>query len=161
MPRWLESSREWRQLLSENARWRGLGWILAWLGVVCLLLSLGLEASAHHPPQVARNRSGEQSRALVSLSSYQLLRRESTKFIHCCTGPRKSFFALNFFVWTDHVGSGGPPWLDYGGPPGTSWGSRVNCKAAGHARSPQQEVERASSPKFLLGNDPNLKLEVL
>src|SRR6516164_542727 len=98
MPRWFASSREWRQLLSEHARWRGLGWILSWLGVACLLLSLGLEASAHQPPPVACYRSMGRSRTLVSRSSYQLLRRASTKFIHCRTGPRESSFAPNFFL---------------------------------------------------------------
>jgi hypothetical protein len=159
MPRSVESIG--RQLLSEIARWRGAGWLLAWLGVVCLLLSLGLEASAHHPPQVAPNRSGEQLRALVSLSSNQVLQRASTKFIRSRTGPRESFLTSNIFLPADDVSPGGPPWLDYGGPPGTSWRPRANRKAAGHAGSPQQEVKRASSPKFLLGNGPNLKFGVL
>jgi hypothetical protein len=148
MPRGFASSRERRQLLGEHARWRGLGWILSWLGVVCLLLSLGLEASAHHPPQVVCYRSMRRSTILLSRSSYQLMRRASTQFIHCRNGPRQSFFAPNFFLPVDDVDSWEPPWLDYGGPPGTSWGPRVNCKAAGHPGSTQQEVERASFPKF-------------
>lgn len=147
MPRWFASSREC-QLLSEHARRRGLGWILSWLGVVCLLLSLGLEASAQHPPQVAGHRSMGRSRTLVFVSSHQLLRRTSTKFIHGRTDLRESFFAPHFFLPVDDVDSWGAPRLDYGGPPGTSWGPRVNCKAAGHASSPQQEVERASFPKI-------------
>ena len=161
MPRSVESSGQRRPLLSEIAHGRGTGWILAWLGVVCLLLSLGVEASAHHPPQVARNRSGEQSRALGSLSFYPVLRSASAKFIRSRTGPRESFFASNFFLSGDDVGPGGPPWLDYRGPPGTRWGPRASCTAAGHAGSLKQAPERASSPKFLLGNGPNLKLEVL
>ena len=152
MPRWFRSSREWRQLLSEHARWRGLGWILSWLGVACLLLRLGLEASAHHPPQVACYRSMGRSGILVSRSSYQLLRRASTNFIHCRTGPRQSFFAPNVFFPVDDVDSWKPPWLDYGGPPGTSWGPRVICKAAGHAGNTQQELERASFLKFRPGS---------
>ena len=148
MPRWFASSREWRQLLSEPARCRGLGWILSWLGVACLLLSLGLEASAHHPPQLACYRPMGRSRTLVSPSSYQLLRRASTKFIHCRTGRRESFFAPNFFLPVDDVESWRLPWLDYGGPPGTSWGPRVNCKAAGHAGSAPQEVERRFLPEI-------------
>lgn len=151
MPRWFASRRKWRQLLSEHARWRGLGWILSWLGVVCLLLSLGLEASAHHPPQVACYRSMGRSRTLVSRSSYQLLRRASTIFIHCRTAPRESFFLPNFFLSVDDLESWRLPWLDDGGPPGTSSGPRVNCKAAGHASS-TQTVERASFPKFRPGN---------
>ena len=123
MPRWFASSREWHQLLSEHARWRGLGWILSWLGVACLLWSLGLEASAHHPPQVACYRSLGRSRTLVSRSSDQLLRRASTKFIPCPTGPRKSFFAPNFFLPIDEVDSWGLPWPDYGGPPGYELGA--------------------------------------
>jgi hypothetical protein len=150
MPRWFASSREWHLLLSEHARWRGLGWILSWLGVACLLLSLGLEASAHHPPQVAYYRSMGRSRTLVSRSSYQLLPRASTKFIHCRSGPRESFFAPYFFLPVDDVDSRGLPRLDYdyGGPPGTSWGPRVNCKAAGHAGSAQQQVERRFLPEI-------------
>lgn len=163
MPRWFASSREWRQLLSEHARWRGLGCILSWLGVACLLLSLGLEASAHHPPQVACYRSLGRSRTLISRSSYQPFPRASTKLIHCRTDPRESFFAPNFLLPVDDVDPWGLPWLDYdhGGPPGTSWGPRVNCMAAGHAGSTQEEVERASFPKFRPGNGQNLKLAVL
>ena len=145
MPRGFRSSREWRQLLSEHARWRGLGWILSWLGVVCLLLSLGLEASAHHPLQVAGYRSMGQSRTLVSRSSYQLLRRASTKFIHCRTGPRESFFAPNFFLPVDDVESWGRPWLDYGGPPGTSWGPRGQLQGC---RSRRQHPARGRA-RFL------------
>ena len=35
---------------------------------------------------------------------------------------------------------------------GYELGARVNCKAACHAGSTQQEVERASFPKFPPGN---------
>lgn len=142
---------------------RGLGWswILAWLAVVCLLWSLGLEASAHHERQVAGNRSGGQSRELVSLSSYRILRSTSTKFIRDRAGPRESFFIPGWFLSADDVGPVGPPWRDYRGPPGKGWGPRASCKAAGHAGSPKQGVERASSPKFLPANGPNQKHGVL
>ena len=145
MPRWFASSREWHQLLSEHARGRGLGWILSWLGVACLLLSLGLEASAHHPPQVAYYRSMGRSRTLVSRSSYQLLPRASTKFIHCRTGPRESFFAPYFFLPVDDVDSRGLPCLDYdyGGPPGTSWGAPGQLQGC---RSRRQRPARGRAP---------------
>jgi hypothetical protein len=129
MPRSVESRGQQRQLLSEIARWRGLGWIVTWLGVVCLLLSLGLDASAHHPPQVARNRSDQRSRALVSLSFYQIFfpsfRSAGTKFIHSRAGPWEAFAAPNFFLRADDVDPAEPPWLEYGAPPGTSWGSQA------------------------------------
>ena len=154
MPRWFASSREWHQLLSEHARWKRVGWILSWLGVACLLLSSSLQASAHHPPQIACYRSPGRSRTLVSLSSYQLLPRASTKFIHCRTGPRESFFAPNFFLLVDDVDSWGLPRLDYdyGGPPGTSWGPGSTARLPVHAGGTQQDVERASFPKFRPGN---------
>jgi hypothetical protein len=157
MPRSVECRGQRRQLLSEIVRLRRLVWILAWLGVVCLLLSLRVEARAHHPPQMARNRSEERSRALVSLSSYPVLRSASTKFIRSRAGPRESFFAPNFLLCADDVGPGGPPWLDDRGPPGTSWGPRTSCEAAGHAGSLKRAVELASSPKILPGNGANSK----
>jgi hypothetical protein len=60
---------------------RGLGWILAWLGVVCLLLSLGLEASVNHERYAAWERSVGPWREFVSLSSSRILRATSTEFI--------------------------------------------------------------------------------
>jgi hypothetical protein len=133
---------------------RGFAWILAWL-IVCLLLSLGRQASGHHELQVAGNRSGGQSKELVSLSSYRIT---STKFIHSRAAPRESSVTpglFGLFLSADDLGQLGPPWLDYHGPPGTCCGPRANCTAAGHTGSPKQGVERASSPKFPLGNRPN------
>lgn len=150
MPTWFASSRESHQLLSEHPRWRGLGWILSWLGVACLLFSLGLQASAHHPPQVACYRSLGRSRTLVSLFCYQLLRRASTKFIHCRTGPRESFFAPNLFLPVDDVDSSGLPWLDYdyGGPPGTSWGPRGQLQGSGSRRQHPARGRARSLPEI-------------
>jgi hypothetical protein len=156
MPRSVELIGQQRQF-TEIARGRGLGWILAWLGVVCFLLRLGVEASAHHPPQVARNRSGERSRTSLSLSSYSVLRSASTKFIRSGTGPRESFFAPNFFLCADDAGPGGPPWLDYRGPPGTSWGPRASCKAAGHAGSLEQAVGARFLPEIPARQWPKFK----
>lgn len=134
---------------------RGFGWILAWLGVVCLLLSLGLEASPHHERHVAENRSGGRSRELVCLSSYRIWRSTSTKLIRSRAGTRESFFTPGLFLSADNVGPMGAPWLDDRGPPGTRWGPQASCKAAGHAGSPKQGIESAYPPKFLLGNGPN------
>jgi hypothetical protein len=119
---------------------RGFGWILPWLGVVivCLLLSLGFEASAHQEPHVAWNRSEQPSRELVFLSSSRLLPSMSTKFIRSRAGPGETFLTPGLFFSVDDVGSVGPPWLDYRGPPGRCCGPRANYKVAGHTGSPKQ-----------------------
>src|SRR5215831_3035514 len=135
-------------------------WILAWLGVVCLPLSLEVEASAHQQRQVAWNQSEEPSRELASLCSRQILRSTSRKFISSRAGPYESFSTPGLFLSADNVDPVGPPRLEDRGPPGMCCGPRSTCKAAGQAGSPKQGVERASSPKFTFGNGPNLKRRV-
>ena len=125
------------------------GWILAWLGVVCLLLSLGLEASVNHERYVAWERSAGLWREFVSLSSCPILQATSSEFIRSRAGPRESLATPGVFLSADDVGHVDPPWLDYQGPPGVCGRLRVSCKAAGHGGSPEQRVEHVSSAKFL------------
>jgi hypothetical protein len=135
---------------------RGFGWILAWL-IVCLLLSLGLQASGHHELQVAGNRSGERSKELVSLSSSRIT---SIKFIHSRAAPRESFLALGLFglFWiAEDLGALGPPWLDYRGPPGTCCGPRVNRTAAGHTGSTKARGRACFLPEIPARQSPKLK----
>jgi hypothetical protein len=134
---------------------RGLGWILAWLAVVCLLLSLGLEASVNHERYVAWERSVGRWREFVSFLSSRILRATSTQFIRSRAGPLESFLPPGVLLRADDVGPVGPPWLDYRGPPGACGRPRVSSKAAGHAGSSKQGIEHASSrnscrqwPKF-------------
>jgi len=126
---------------------RGFSWILAWLGVVCLLLSMALPASAYQPP--AWNRSEQPSRELLSLFFNRILPTKSTNLIRSRGSPREYLLAFSLFLSADDVDPVGPPWLDYRGP-------RVGMGAAGQAvrlpvtlAAPKRGVERASSPKFL------------
>jgi hypothetical protein len=120
MPRSLECSLQAGKALSQIAdRVTAVSaWVLAWLGVVCLLLSLGLDTSAHPHPQVA-NRS---PRSLVSLSSHRILPGTSTKFTRSRASPHAHFFPLGLFLSGDDVCPPGPPWLDFRGPPGSGHG---------------------------------------
>ena len=159
MPRSAEWSAQRGKVPSEIAGWvmAVSAWILAWLGVVCLLLSLGLETSAHPQREVAWNRSRE----LVSFSSYRILPSTSAKFIRSRAGPRESFFTPGLFLSADEVGPVGPPWLDYHGPPVGVGGPGQAIRLLVTPAAPSKGVERAFSPKFLPGNGPNQKLGVL
>lgn len=101
-------------------------WILAWLGVVCLLLSLGLETIAHPQPQVT-NRSAKN---LVSVSSHPILPGTSTKFTRGSrASPRARFSRPGLFLRADDVCPPGPAWLDSCGPPdiGRGLSATLSC----------------------------------
>jgi hypothetical protein len=91
---------------------RWLSFLFAWLGVVCLLLSLGLEASVHHERDVSWERSAGSWREFVSLSSCRILRVMSTEFIRSRAGPLESFLTSSVLLRAEEVGPAGPPWLD-------------------------------------------------
>jgi hypothetical protein len=80
---------------------RGFSWILAWLGVVCLLLSMALPASAHQPP--AWNRSEQPSRELLSLSFHRILPTTSTNLVRSRASPRESLLTFGLFLSADDV----------------------------------------------------------
>jgi hypothetical protein len=149
MPRSLEGSVQPGKVLSQIAAWTVAvsAWILAWLGVVCLLFSLRQETRAHPHHELA-NRSSEKSRELVSFSSYRILPSTSTKFIHSRASPRACFFPPVLFLSADDAGLVGPPWLDYRAPPGSIWapGQDVTLLVTPAALSKGQT--RTFFPKF-------------
>jgi hypothetical protein len=138
MPRSVEGSAQRSHLLTEIAGWTVAfcAWLLACLGVVCLLFSLRLEAGPHRQPQVA-NQSAGKSGELVSLSSYRILPTPSRKLIRTRASPRESFCPPDVFLSADDVRPKGPPWLNYRGPPGKWSGTSASCKAAGQTSSPR------------------------
>jgi hypothetical protein len=122
MPKSLEDSRQPGKVLSQIAD-RAVAvsaWILAWLGVVCLLFSLGLETRAHPYPQVANRSSAKSGEWAVFF--YPILQTTSTKFIRSRASPHACFFPPVLFLSADDAGPGGPPWLDYRAPPGKCLG---------------------------------------
>jgi hypothetical protein len=124
---------------------RRLRWVLVWLvAVVCLLLSFGLKIGGTSF-YIHGERSSGRWRDLVSLSSSRILRVPSTEFVRSRAGPGKFFLTPNMLLNVDDVGSVGPPWLDYRGPPAKCCGARANCRAAGHAAATQQDIEYPST----------------
>lgn len=147
MPRSVEGSAQRSHVLTEIAGWTVAFcvWLLACVGIVCLLFSLRLQAGPHRQPQVA-NQSAEQSRELVSFSCcYRILPTPNRKLIRTRASPGESFCPPGLFLrfLSADVSPKGPPWLNYRGPPGTYSGTQVSCKAAGQAGSPEQGVKRA------------------
>jgi hypothetical protein len=148
MPRSLEGSVQPGKVLSQIADWAVAvsAWILAWLGVVCLLFSLQQETRAYPHREIA-NRSSVQSRELVVFSS-PILPSTSTKFIRSRASPRACFFPPVLFLSADDAGPVGPPWLDYRAPPGSIWapGQDVTLLVTPAALSKGQT--RTFFPKF-------------
>jgi len=101
---------------------RWVGWIVAWLRVVCLLWSLGLHAGVHHgwDPSV-----GPWSHA--GLTSLHLFPSSSPAGMRPRAGP------LEFstpFCGRVTAGEGGPPWLDPRRPSGAGGRPWVSGQAA-------------------------------
>ena len=138
MPRSVEGSAQRSHVLTEIADWTVAfcAWLLACLGVVCLLFSLPLEAGPHRQAQIA-NQSAVKSREFVSSSSYRILPTPSRQLIRTRASPRESFRSPDVFLSADDESPKGPPWLNYRGPPGKWSGTSVSCKAAGRTSSPR------------------------
>jgi hypothetical protein len=121
MPKSLEDSLQPGKVLSQIADWALAvsAWILAWLGVVCLLFSWGLETRAH-PRHEFANRSSAKSGKSVAFF-YPILPTTTTKFIRSRASPRACFFPPVLFLSADDAGPVVPPWLDDRPPPGSVW----------------------------------------
>lgn len=152
MHRWFECRVQPGKVLSPIA---GCGvavsaWILAWLAVLCLLWSVGLETRALHQPQAA-NRSAGKSREVVSFASYRILPSLRTKFIPSRTSPPQPFFPPGFllrFLSAEDAGPAGPPWLNYRGPPVRAWRPRESYQALVTPAALSKRVERCFLPEI-------------
>lgn len=137
-------------------------WILAWLAMVCLLSSLGLQthtrAYPHH--QVAHRSSAKSRELVVSLSS--ILPTTSTKFI--CSRASAHFFSPVLFLSADEEGPVAPPMLDYRPPPGSVWalGQDVSLLVTPAALSNgETRTFFRNCGNFLTSTAANLKTRVL
>jgi len=148
MPRSLEDSVQTGKVLSQIADWAVAvsAGILAWLGIVCLLLSLGLQTRAHPHPQVA-NRSSAKSRELVVFFS-PILPTTSTKFMRSRASPRACFFPPVLLLSADDAGPVEPPWLDYRSPQGSVWAPGQDVRLLVTPPAPEQGGDPYFLPKF-------------
>ena len=121
---------------------RWVGWLCAWLGVVCLLWSLGVHAGVNDTPHVGPSAGPRGNAVPTSLS---LFPSTSLTFIRTRADALESSAPHRACVT---AGDGGPPWLDLRGPPGACGRSWVSGKAAGHAGSSKGEAEHVFSRKF-------------
>ena len=104
---------------------RWWGWVCAWLGVVGLLLSLGLEiTSVNHNPYAGPDRSVGLCRKSISIALFPTLLATSTQWIQSRAGPLESLAIPYALSAASDVG---PPWLDYRGPPGVCGGRPWVC----------------------------------
>src|SRR5271165_3159175 len=133
-------------------RWLGL--VIAWVGVVCLLLSLPHPASLIHDLHAGGDRSVGRWRESVAASSRALL-ATSTESIRSRAGPFQSF-AAHYSLWTAH--DVGPPWLDYRGPPAACGRPWVTCQAAGQTGSASNGQSTFPQRNFQLpGTKPKMR----
>ena len=131
---------------------RGVGWFVAWLGVVCLLWSLGVHASVHHTPPVVWDLSIGPWRHIV-LTSLSVVPNPAA--IRPRARPLE-WFAPHCALVT--AGDAGPPWWDTRGPPGACGSSSVSGQAAGYAGSFKNEQRPFLPRNFhaLIGPRKNL-----
>jgi hypothetical protein len=115
-------------------RWWGR--VLAWLGVVGLLCSLGLAMTGvKHEGHAGWLRSGA-GRKFISLASSPTLLATNTPLLGSRASRTVESFATPGALLT--AGDVGPPWLEYRGPPGVRGRHWVSCKVVGHAGSFQR-----------------------
>lgn len=124
---------------------RWLCWVLAGVGVLSLLCSLGLQTNMNHDPQSGWDRSLGPRGESVSTSIPAWL-TTSIEFIPSRAGPLESLALHCWLITID----GGPPWLDTRAPPGADrekpW---VSCKPPVRPAL-QTMAEHDSSTKFPL-----------
>ena len=94
---------------------RWWGWVFAWLGVVGLLFSLGIEMTGvNHPGHAGWARSRTRG-TFLSISSSPTLLATATQLLRSRAGPVESFVTPGALLTAADVG---PPWLEYREPPG-------------------------------------------
>jgi hypothetical protein len=136
---------------------RWWGWVFAWLGVVGLLLSLGLEiTSVNHYPYAGSERSVGLCRKSISIASFSTLLATSMQWIQSRAGPLESF-AIPCAL--SAAGDVGPPWLDYRGPPGVCGGRPGELPGCRPRRQLRAGAEHASSNEIPAVNGSNEKVE--
>jgi hypothetical protein len=95
---------------------RSWGWILAAIAVVCLLWSLGLQASMN--PASLEKHSVAWPRESHSPLSCPSLRVRSGSLIRGRAGPQEFFFSHDVLLRAEDLDPAVPLWLDLRGPPG-------------------------------------------
>ena len=136
-------------------------WILAWIAVVCLLWSLGLQANMN-PASRFEKHSVAWPRESRSPSSCQSLRVLSGGLIRSRAGPQEFFFTPDVLLRAEDLDSAGPPWLESRGPPGRyrDPGRPVGLSVAKVATAAL--IERGKlrlRPEFSGGSPPELKIQ--
>jgi len=132
---------------------QGRGWILPWLTVVCLLLSITVQASSNLEPSF-QTHSVDSQRQSSSLPFCRNLRVLSHALIRNRAGPqnlRERFLPTDVFLRIQDLGPVGPPWLEYRGPPGPYRGSWANVWAAGcddHQGDPLEGITGLFTSQF-------------
>ena len=118
---------------------RRFGLVFAWVGIVCLLLTLGLQVDVNHPPAAWDRSVGPWRESLFT--SCRTLLATSLEFFRSRASPLESL-ALHCALIAMDVG---PPWSAKRGPPGAYGGPWVSCKAAGQVGTFEQWQEHVST----------------
>jgi hypothetical protein len=142
---------------------RSWGWILAAIAVVSLLCSLTLEAGRKPASRFEKHAfawSGESR----SPSCSQSLRVLSRCLLRSRARPQEVFLIPDVSLRAADLDPGGPPWLEFRGPPDRYRDLGRPCRAVSRETRDGSRIEGenyASAPNFPAAGRPNLKSEVL
>ena len=139
---------------------RSWGWILAAIAVVCLLCSLTVEAGMK-PASRFEKHSVAWSRESRSPSSCQSLRVLSRGLLRSRAGLQEVFLIPDVSLRAADLDPGGPPWLEFRGPPNRHRGLGRPCRAASRESregSPHRGGKLRLYPEFSGGWPPEFKI---
>ena len=133
------------------------GWWLACLASLCLLLSLDLPVSIPHQNRFEW-RHAAFPRQLRAPSWSEIRQLTSRALIRTRAGPAVSGEPLpvrDVFLNAENLRPGGPPWVEYRGPPDTYRDPGRPARLPVTLAAPNRGVNYASTLNFWSPDDPN------
>ena len=139
---------------------RSWDWMLAWIVVVCLLWSLGLQTSMNPAGSFEKHLVDrpKESPSPAHCQSRQVL---SGGWIHSRAGPQNLFFSPDVSLRAEDQHPEGPPWLESRGPPGKYRDPGPPCRAESRESrdgSPHRGGKLCSHPQFSGGRPPEFEI---
>ena len=139
------------------------GWLSTWIAVVCLLCSLGLQASMS-PARDSEKHSLARLTDSPSPSPSLRILTLSGGWTRCRAGPHNFFSIPDVLFSAEDPDPAGPPWLESRGPPGKPRDPGPCVGGAAAKDAPRTHTDRVSCPADPIFPPPaaqNSKIEVL
>jgi hypothetical protein len=114
--------------------------------LLCLLLSLRVQASQHYENSFQRQPAVSWLTALRLLSSSEIVQATNEPLIRSRAGAPHFSFVPDVFFRADNLHLLGPPWWADRGPPDEYRDSLVNCWDDGHNGQPRTGDNRTLYP---------------